>query len=106
MLPVRFSIRFLSTYIHGLFQLPFCLFFLFADKVGRIDILKKSLDKNDFESIAVEGHSIKGSGTMYNVEEIAEAGKNLELYARENNKAKVTEIINEMEKIQKKIWPD
>jgi CheY-like chemotaxis protein/HPt (histidine-containing phosphotransfer) domain-containing protein len=72
----------------------------------RIDILKKSLDKNDFESIAVEGHSIKGSGTMYNVEEIAEAGKNLELYARENNKAKVTEIINEMEKIQKKIWPD
>jgi hypothetical protein len=43
---------------------------------------------------------------MYSVEEIAEAGKNLELYARENNKEKVTEIINEMEKIQKKLWPD
>ncbi len=72
----------------------------------RIDILKKFLSKNDFGSIAVEGHSIKGSGTMYSVEEIAEAGKNLELYARENNKEKVTEIINEMEKIQKKLWPD
>lgn len=72
----------------------------------RIDILKKLLDKNDFDAIAVEGHSIKGSGTMYSVEEIAEAGKNLELYAQENNKAKVTEIISEIEKIQKKIWPN
>lgn len=70
----------------------------------RIAMLRKFLDKNDFEAIAIEGHSIKGSGTMYSVEEITEAGKKLELFAKKRNKDKVIENINEIERIQKKIW--
>ncbi|MFW6120116.1 MAG: response regulator, partial [Petrotogales bacterium] len=70
----------------------------------RINILNKLLEKKDLESIAIEGHSIKGSGTMYSVEEIAKAGKNLESHAKSGNLDKVSNTIKQIEEIHKKIW--
>ncbi len=70
----------------------------------RINILNKLLENEDLETIAKEGHSIKGSGAMYSVEEIAKAGKNLESYAKNGNLDKVSNTIKQIEEIHKKIW--
>ncbi|MFO7882736.1 MAG: response regulator [Kosmotogaceae bacterium] len=72
----------------------------------RIELLKKFYENNDLKSIAVEGHSIKGSGTMYSVEEITKAGQRMEFSAKNGNIEEVLKTINEIEKIHERIWQD
>ncbi|OAA27205.1 hypothetical protein AT15_05130 [Kosmotoga arenicorallina S304] len=70
----------------------------------RIEYIQKKIDEGDLESIAVEGHSLKGSGTMYSVEEISELGLNMEKAAREKRVEEVKSQLKALMELKKKIW--
>jgi len=61
-----------------------------------IDILRTFVVKEDFKSIKILGHSMKGFGAGYGFYEISDIGKLLEKYADQRD---VREIINLIDKL-------
>ncbi|AKI97447.1 response regulator [Kosmotoga pacifica] len=70
----------------------------------RIDYILKKLEDKDFEAIAREGHSLKGSGTMYSVEEISELGLEIEEFAKAGKIDLLLSRVEELKKLKKKLW--
>ena len=50
-----------------------------------IKSISESLEKGDFESVRIIGHSMKGSGGGYGFDRISEIGKTIEDSAKEKN---------------------
>ena len=69
-----------------------------------IELLRALFDRGDVTSVAREAHSIKGSGRMYGVEELSELGLKLETAAKNSRKNEIPELINQIERTQKRLW--
>jgi two-component system cell cycle sensor histidine kinase/response regulator CckA len=61
-----------------------------------ITALSDAVEKTDFESIRILGHSMKGSGGGYGLDNITEIGKQIELAARDHDLTAIRESINEL----------
>lgn len=66
--------------------------------------LKELSLNEDFEAIDREGHSLKGSGKMYSVNEVSEIGIKLQEAAKAKEKDKILRLISELEKLVEQIW--
>jgi len=58
-----------------------------------IAAISDALEKDDFEDIRIRGHSMKGVGSGYGFDEITEIGRDLEIAAKEKDKAAATELL-------------
>ena len=77
----------------------------YGKHIGKtIELIRSLLQRGDLESLAREGHSLKGSGRMYGVEEISELGSKLEIAAKNLRKTDVSDILSQLEKIRRKLW--
>jgi HPt (histidine-containing phosphotransfer) domain-containing protein len=61
-----------------------------------VKALNHAVEKLDYESIRVLGHSMKGSGGGYGFDNITEIGNQLEMAARNRDLTAVRERINEL----------
>jgi histidine phosphotransfer protein HptB len=61
-----------------------------------MSVLRNSLESNDFETIEMIGHRLKGNGPSYGFIKIGELGKDLEKAAREQNNESLKELIDEL----------
>ncbi len=68
--------------------------------------LKKSLERRDFERIAVEGHGLKGSGTMYGFDEISSVGVEIEKASFEKDAERLESLLTELVTISRDFWED
>jgi len=69
-----------------------------------IELIRSLLERGDLESLAREGHSLKGSGRMYGVEEISELGSKQEIAAKNLRKTELSDILSQLEKLRRKLW--
>ncbi|MDH5762520.1 MAG: Hpt domain-containing protein [Nitrospinota bacterium] len=62
------------------------------------DLLKyqENLEKNDFDAIAILGHSMKGSGGGYGFNGLSNIGRAIEKAAKNNDKDSVQQSINDL----------
>ncbi len=67
-------------------------------------VYQRALEKDDFDSIAVLGHSMKGSGGGYGFNDLSSIGRALEKAARKRDKESVrksiinlTDFLNKLE---------
>lgn len=61
-----------------------------------VEALKDALMRNDFESIRILGHSMKGSGGGYGFDQITEFGRDIEQAAKLNNAAILSELTEKL----------
>ena len=54
-----------------------------------ITAIQEALKQNDFETIWILGHSMKGSGAGYGFDTISEIGKSVEQAAKEKNSEEI-----------------
>jgi HPt (histidine-containing phosphotransfer) domain-containing protein len=59
-----------------------------------IEVMTKALSAGDFEKIRIIGHTMKGSGAGYGLEQITEIGKDIETAAKEKNADTIRESID------------
>jgi len=62
-----------------------------------IGLINQALTENDFKTIRIIGHSMKGAGGGYGFAGITEIGSNLETAAIENDLARIEESRNLLE---------
>ncbi len=55
-----------------------------------------ALEKTDYETIRVLGHSMKGAGGGYGFDTITDIGRHLEGAAKEGNSAEIRKWVNEL----------
>ncbi len=69
-----------------------------------IDSILGDLEKGDFESVKITGHSMKGSGGGYGFDRISDIGKIIEISAKEKNveeiKKQVEELTSYLDKVE------
>lgn len=70
----------------------------------RIEFIQKKIKEEDFESLAIEGHSLKGSGSMYSVEEVSKLGLSIEKSAKEQRIDELHSQLKALIKLKRKIW--
>ncbi|RKX50245.1 MAG: histidine kinase [Thermotogae bacterium] len=70
----------------------------------RIEFIQKKIKEEDFESLAIEGHSLKGSGSMYSVEEVSKLGLSIEKSAKEQQIDELHSQLKALIKLKRKIW--
>ncbi|OEF98393.1 Hpt domain-containing protein [Desulfuribacillus alkaliarsenatis] len=68
-----------------------------------IRALKEKLEYNDYQSIAITGHSMKGFGAGYGFDEISKIGAELEQAAKQGQSLEVAKKITEFEDYMGKI---
>jgi HPt (histidine-containing phosphotransfer) domain-containing protein len=61
-----------------------------------IQMIESALEQNDFETIRLLGHSMKGAGGGYGFDGVTEIGKNLEEAAKEEDSNKIRNGIHEL----------
>jgi HPt (histidine-containing phosphotransfer) domain-containing protein len=61
-----------------------------------ISKMDEYLDKEDYESIKLIGHTMKGNGAGYGFDELSEFGKRIELAAEECRSEDVKRLIKEL----------
>lgn len=61
-----------------------------------ISIIESALEKNDFETIRMLGHSMKGAGGGYGFQGVTEIGKNLEEAAKQEDSNKIRNGVHEL----------
>ncbi len=66
--------------------------------------IQSALEKKDMGFISREGHSLKGSGKMYGVEEISEIGFVIEAAAKNGDEQVVTDNLLRLRKVYRKFW--
>ncbi len=62
-----------------------------------IKAMRDSLEKDDFESIRIMGHSMKGAGGGYGFDKITDIGSDIETAANNKNKTIINKNIDELE---------
>ena len=62
-----------------------------------IIILKKALETDDYETIRITGHSMKGSGGGYGFDGITDIGSCIEIAAKEKDPEQISESIKNLE---------
>lgn len=65
--------------------------------------IQNYLKENNFGEIEVIGHSMKGSGGGYGFNKITQFGKNIEEAAKNENKEKITNNIEELDNYLKEV---
>lgn len=68
-----------------------------------IDMIESALEKNDFETIRILGHSMKGAGGGYGFDGVTEIGKNLEEAAKEADSNKIRNGVHELAEYLRKV---
>ncbi len=68
-----------------------------------IVMIESALETNDFETIRMLGHSMKGAGGGYGFDGVTEIGKNLEEAAREANSDKIRDGVHELAEYLSKV---
>jgi len=66
-------------------------------------IYQQALEKGDFDSIAVLGHSMKGSGGGYGFKDLSQIGRAIEKAAKSKDKETVRKSIIDMTAYLKKL---
>ncbi|MCH7650234.1 MAG: Hpt domain-containing protein [Nitrospinae bacterium] len=66
-------------------------------------IYQQALEKGDFDSIAVLGHSMKGSGGGYGFNDLSQIGRAIEKAAKSKDKESVRKSIIDMTAYLKKL---
>ncbi|MBP6941292.1 MAG: Hpt domain-containing protein [Syntrophorhabdaceae bacterium] len=66
------------------------------NRLRDIASIEEALIKNDFETIRILGHSMKGSGGGYGFAAITEIGKRIEEAAKKMDKKVITEQVEEL----------
>ncbi len=61
-----------------------------------IDSILGDLEKADFESVRITGHSMKGSGGGYGFDRISDIGKIIEISAKEKNAEEIKKQVQEL----------
>lgn len=61
-----------------------------------IKAIEEALNKGDFESIGITGHSMKGSGGGYGFDAISEIGSAIENTAKEKNSVEIKKQIKKL----------
>jgi HPt (histidine-containing phosphotransfer) domain-containing protein len=61
-----------------------------------VDTIKSALADDDFDTIRVLGHSMKGSGGGYGFNAITDIGRTIEDAARERNTATIAHAVDEL----------
>ena len=61
-----------------------------------IRVTTESLEKNDYETIRVLGHDMKGTGGGYGFDAITLIGKSLEQAAKDQNQDEVRKIVQDL----------
>lgn len=59
-----------------------------------ITMISEFLGRDEFDEIKRIGHSMKGSGGGYGFDEITQIGRELEMAAKNNDKANVSRLVN------------
>ncbi len=58
--------------------------------------MSDAVEKGDYETVRLLGHSMKGSGASYGFQGISDIGKKLEEAAKAKNNADITKYIGEL----------
>ncbi|MGC9320768.1 MAG: response regulator [Kosmotogaceae bacterium] len=66
--------------------------------------IQSALEKKDMGFISREGHSLKGSGKMYGVEEISEIGFVIEAAAKNGDEQGVADNLLRLRKVYRRFW--
>ena len=66
--------------------------------------IQSSLERKDMAFISREGHSLKGSGRMYGVEEISEIGFVIETAAKNGDEQNVSDNLLRLRKVYRRFW--
>ena len=62
------------------------------NKQNEIDTIMEALRKNDYDSICIIGHSMKGSGSGYGFPYITEIGRDIESKAKSQSNEEIGEL--------------
>jgi signal transduction histidine kinase len=68
-----------------------------------IVMIESALEINDFETIRILGHSMKGAGGGYGFDGVTEIGKNLEEAAKEADSNKIRNGVHELAQYRSKV---
>ena len=63
---------------------------------GDVGSILEALDRGDYETIRILGHSLKGAGGGYGFQEITQIGQSLERAAIEENPAEIRSLVAEL----------
>ena len=63
---------------------------------GDIGKIQKALEQNDYESIRVLGHTMKGTGGGYGFDSITDIGRSIEQSAKDKNPEDIRKLIHEL----------
>ncbi len=76
----------------------------FENKKKDIKSIYDALEQDDFETIRIIGHSLKGAGGGYGFQEISNIGKSIEKSAKNKNseeiRKRVKELSNYMDRVE------
>lgn len=66
------------------------------NKQKEVQTIRGALEKEDFDTIRILGHGMKGSGGGYGFDAITDVGASLERAAKEKNSAEIRKLIDEL----------
>jgi len=62
-----------------------------------VEKLKQLISIDDFQTIRIIGHNLKGSGSLYSLDKLSEIGADLESAALAQNQENLTELHDQMQ---------
>ena len=68
----------------------------FENRYKDIKNMQEALEKEDFETIRIIGHSMKGFGAGYGFDAITDIGKSLEQAAKDEDPGPIGKLVNEL----------
>ncbi len=67
-----------------------------ANRWKDIETAGKALEDRDFEALRCMGHTMKGSGGGYGLDEVARVGKEIEASAKEGDSARIAYLLAQL----------
>jgi PAS domain S-box-containing protein len=61
-----------------------------------VETLREALSREEYETIRILGHSMKGSGAIYGFDAITEIGMQIEQSAKENNRTDIDQLLHKL----------
>ncbi|MCP4751570.1 MAG: Hpt domain-containing protein [Proteobacteria bacterium] len=69
-----------------------------------IESINESLEKDEYETIEILGHSLKGNGAGYGFDELSNIGRSMESAAKEKNRTEIEicaeKLFNYLERVE------
>ncbi len=69
-----------------------------ARREGDLVTLREAVGKKDFELIERTGHNLFGSGSAYGLDVVSSLGACIEIAAKKHDAARITQLIDDLEK--------